>query len=63
MINAFYDNLVNNLREMQENSIKLCRDYLNAKIIQYGEISDDLNYLMDTLKEFRQSSKDTNSIN
>jgi hypothetical protein len=33
MINTFYEKLVSNLREMQENSIKLCRDYLNAKII------------------------------
>jgi hypothetical protein len=57
MINSFYDSLIGNLKEMQEKSVKLCKDYLAAKISEYGEINDDLCYLNDTLKEFRQNSK------
>jgi hypothetical protein len=64
MINSFYDSLISNLKEMQEKSVKLCKDYLAAKISEYGEINDDLCYLNETLKEFRQNSKEmSNSVN
>jgi|JI10StandDraft_1071094.scaffolds.fasta_scaffold2364195_1 hypothetical protein len=36
MINTYYDDLIEKLRRMQENSIKLCKDYLNSKINEYG---------------------------
>lgn len=48
---------------MQQNSVRLCQEYLLAKINEYGEISDDLSYLNETLKEYRQGSSDSNSIN
>jgi hypothetical protein len=48
---------------MQENSVKLCHNYLTTKIKEYGEISDDLAYLNETLREFRQNSKDASSLN
>ena len=59
----FFEDLINRLLTVQDNSIKYCEEYLTHKIGEYTEISDDLNYLSETLKDFRQNVSERNTLN
>jgi hypothetical protein len=50
VIKNFFFQLNNELEKIENNTLRLCTDFLKNKIEEYGEISDDLNYLAETIK-------------